>query len=124
MSKINEKKDETMLDREEKEFAELLYDALKSHGLGIPTTIEEVENAIAEDSDIDFSDLPTWMQDPAEVLRRRKAFTIKFRELIREEEQCEKPHVARAARFGNEISEEIEERMRTDRMKSRSNAKK
>ncbi|MFN0279334.1 MAG: hypothetical protein ACKVRN_12125 [Pyrinomonadaceae bacterium] len=115
MSKINEKKDKTMLNREEKEFSKLFYEALKIHGLGIPTTIAEVQDAETEGLETDFSDLPTWMQDPAEVLRRSKEFSLKLVPLAPKEEPCQDRQFARAARLGREIPKDVEDRMRKDR---------
>lgn len=113
-----------MLNREEKEFAELFYKALKDEGLGIPTTIEEVEAAGKAGVEIDFKDLPTRLQDAAEVLRQRKAFTLKFRNLTPEEEPCQNRQVARAARLGREIPKEIEDRMRKDRAAAKDQSEK
>lgn len=104
-----------MLNREEKEFAELFYEALKDKGLGIPLSIDEVERAEAAGQEIDFKDLPTRLQDAAEVLRQRKEFSLRLVNLKIDEEQCEDLQIARAARLGNRISREVEEKMRNDR---------
>lgn len=113
-----------MLNREEKEFAELFYTALKDEGLGIPTTIEEVEATEKAGVEIDFKDLPTRLQDAAEVLRQRKVFTLKFKNLNPDEEPCQNLQLARAARLGREIPEEIEEKMREDRAAAKERSKK
>lgn len=112
-----------MLNREEEEFAELFYRALKDEGLGIPTTIEEVEAAEREGVEIDFKDLPTRLQDAAEVLRQRKPFTLRFKKHNPEEESCENRQLARAARLGSEIPKDIEDRMRKDKEAARGKTK-
>lgn len=113
-----------MVNREEKEFAELFYKALKDEGLGIPITIEEVQAAEKVGVEVEFKDLPTRLQDAAEVLRQRKSFTLKFKNLTSDEEPCENLQLARAARLGREIPEEIEERMRKDRAAAKEQSKK
>ncbi len=124
MSKINEEKDNTMLNREEKEFAELFYEALKTEGLGIPTTIAEVQHAVTEGLETDISDLPTWMQDPAEVLRQSRKFSLK---LVPLPSTIDKINVLfrtkRAARLGGIISDEVNEKMKSDRKKSEKGAR-
>ncbi len=112
-----------MLYREEKEFLELFYRALKDEGLGIPSTIEEVEAAEGEGVEIDFKDLPTRLQDAAEVLRQRKTFNHKFRNLELEDETCQNRQFARAARLGGEIPNEVEERMRRDKLAAKGKSK-
>lgn len=111
-----------MLNREEKEFAELFYRALKDEGLGIPSTIEEVEAAEREGVEIDFKDLPTRLQDAAEILRQRKVFTLKFKNLT-PEESCEPRQFARAARLGSEIPKDIEDRMKKDKAEAKGKSK-
>lgn len=112
-----------MLNREEKEFAELFYEALKTHGLGIPTTIAEVQQAETEGSETDLSDLPTWMQDPSEVLRRNKEFSLKLVPLeSKSGEMNELSRTMRAARLGGMISDAVNEKMKSDRRKSEDEA--
>lgn len=111
-----------MLNREEKEFAELFYWALKDEGFGIPTTIEEVEAAEREGVEIDFKDLPTRLQDAAEILRQRKAFTVKFKNLTADK-SCEPRQLARAARLGREIPADIEDRMRKDKASAKNKSR-
>lgn len=112
-----------MQNREEREFSELFYEALKDEGLGIPTTIEEVETAERKGVEIDFKDLPTRLQDAAEVLRQRKPFTLKFKKPNPEEEPCENRQLARAARLGGEIPKDIEDRMRKDKEAAKGKSK-
>ena len=109
-----------MLNREEEEFTKLFYRALKDKGLGIPTTIEEVEAAEKEGVEIDFEDLPTRLRDAAEILRQRKTFTLKFKDLKPEGESFQNLELARAARLGREIPKDIEDKMKKDRSDSKS----
>lgn len=102
-----------MLKREEKEFDELFYEALKDKGLGIPISTEDVDQA--SELEVDFDELPTRLQDPAEVLRRRRQFVLRLSKLVPEEDACDELNVARAARFGSDIPPSVEEKMREDR---------
>lgn len=102
-----------MLKREEREFDELFYEALKDKGLGIPILPQDV--ARASELEVDFDDLPTRLQDAADVLRRRRQFVLRLNKLVPEEDDCDELNVARAARFGSDIPSSVEEKMRKDR---------
>lgn len=117
----NKEKNESILS-DEKEFADLFYKALQHKKWTIPKTPEEVRIDEESGLEIEFKDLPPHLQNSAEIFRGGPKFTLKVCRIDEENDtSTDSSLLSRAARFGQEISEEVEERMRIDREKALEN---
>lgn len=98
------------------ELEQLMFDAMRVHGV-LPPTIEEVAAFDAELSDVD---LPFGPSDPDELLKRLETeFDDDEQEVILSSTAMKETsrNLARAARLGGELTEDIEQRMADDKAK-------
>lgn len=97
------------------ELEQITFDAMRVHGV-LPLTVEEVA---AMDAELVNADLPFEPRDPEEVLNRLDmdtevdAVVLPFAGL---NDACVR-NLARAARQGGELTDEIEHRMAEDKAK-------
>ena len=97
-----------------KDLERKIYATLRSKGLIIPITAQEVLDAEAMMKG-NMIELPEELRDPEVILNRSKQkLSIKFSPLSSSNKEMEE-NLARAAREDGNISPEIEERMRKDR---------
>lgn len=97
-----------------KDLERKIYATLRSKGLIIPITAQEVLDAEALMKG-NMIELPEELRDPEVILNRSKQkLSIKFSPLSSSNKETEE-NLARAAREDGKISPEIEERMRKDR---------
>lgn len=92
-----------------------LISLLRLAGLGLPKTKAEVaaaEKWLAENP----VKLPASLTDPEAVFRRPAAAVLRFPDQAQPTSAAE--HLARAARDGEEIPPDVEQRMREDREKA------
>ncbi|MDA7978970.1 MAG: hypothetical protein MPJ50_09405 [Pirellulales bacterium] len=98
------------------ELEQITFDAMRVHGV-LPPTVEEVAAFDAELSDVD---LPFGASDPEELLKKLET------EVDADEQEVILPfttmeetsrNLARAARQGGELTEDIERRMADDKAK-------
>ena len=98
------------------ELEQITFDAMRVHGV-LPPTVEEIAAFDAELSDVD---LPFGPSDPDELLKRLET------EVDADEQEVILPfatmeetsrNLARAARQGGELTEDIEQRMADDKAK-------
>lgn len=106
-------------ENEDKEFSELFYQFLKEEGRIIPQTIEDVKKAEEKGVEIEFSDLPTPLQNPKVVFEKRKKFELRLKPIDEPSIEEEDGQVfRRAARHGQELTPEIKAKMQQDRSKA------
>ena len=97
-----------------KDLERKIYATLRSKGLIIPITAQEVLDAEAMMKG-NMIELPEELRDPEVILNRSKQkLSIKFSPLSSSNKEMEE-NLARAAREDGNISPEIEERMKKDR---------
>lgn len=100
------------------EFDELelqVYEAFLARGWIIPQTEADVSRAEAQMAGKECEELPLSLRDPYELLRRTSDTGAKVVSLQPTEDDETPELLARAARAGKDIPNDIEERMRQDR---------
>lgn len=99
------------------EFDDLLAATLRKKGLMIPVSVQEVEKAEAE-IDEQTVRLPESLEDPFTFLNRpRRSNVLRFRRASEPNDGFQE-ELARVAREGSEISDEVADRMRRDRQEA------
>lgn len=99
----------------------LVADALKSRKLTLPETEEEIAAAEAEIAD-QKEPLPPALQNPWGFLDANARLKLRALERPPTDEEVER-ELARAARAGGTLTEEVLERMRRDRVAAEAKAK-
>ena len=111
---MTKKKDSTITSlADEAKLELLLYLACRRGGWLFATTESDVARE-EERQAADPIDIPVVLRDPNEVWKRAQQF-ISARKLAPKIDQETKANLARAARGGSPIPQEIQERMRRDR---------
>lgn len=107
----NNKRAEMTID----ELEQIMFDAMRIHGV-LPPTVDEVA---ALDAEIGNVDLPFGPSDPDEILKRMDVDTEENGVILTfpSFDDASVRNLARAARQGGELTDEIEQRMADDKAK-------
>lgn len=99
-----------------KNFEVVLEKALRSIGYDLPKTEEEVVNSKRSLNDEEIPPIPESIDNPLKIINQEliTKVPLKIKRLNMEVEQ----NLARAAREGNEISEDVKRQMQKDRKRA------
>lgn len=108
------------INRQDDEIDKLLYLALQQMGAIIPTTVDEVEK-MEKRLESDMNDFPHELDDSQDVFTRGKEALNRSSFFMAPRDTNTEIELARVAREGRKISDEVEKLMLSDRENAENN---